>query len=765
MAHGDAGRSPSGGGKRGPSLGGGERRRLGGRRERVFGDPWEEDGDEEMGEQYYFSLPRPWNVLPTKEARAGEVYKMTTSTLPKFDGRQASYSKWRSCFIPCVHKTDIDVEYKCLLLRTCMDTTTARMREFVNSVGGNALSYKMAIETLEDRYGGSEALMLSRQETLLSVPELREGDLRVVELLHSRLNTFLQECEEMDEGMDETESLAFYSLLMSRVEYSYTLRYLDWLRVEEEQKGLHSLRDWLGQQLQDHRSAEAFQRRRSASLRPLRGEQPHTPALGHRRPSLPSSHMDRNYQKGSAFLTLEDQWEAAEPGEGDDEAANQIFMAQGQQQSGNLPRQSPPCSLCQAAHPLGRCDRFQALTPRQRKEFLVRENRCFLCFQRSHPVTRCRFPYKCKQCGGRHHTMIHEADEGGNVALVAGEGEDDLEGAGELLEFGLVAGGGKRGAVSLRTLPLWIKNPANGKLRKINALLDDGCTSAGMLSTTMAEELGLQGPAHWTTTEGVGGKITTYRTFLSQVEVRQDGGGRFFPLGVQIMRRPAGSYLPVDWTKHQTKFGHLAPLPLAPPAEDGQVHLLIGSRVPSLTLALDERVGRPGDPVARRTPLGWTITGPTDPDLPPDKSAALTALLCETAAATPVAAGDWPPEAALVEIRESKPVRARQEVSDRQLQRLLERLLREEEAQGVEVLSPREEFIVKQAKSTLTKRDGRYQVSCTWAPGGSRPPLNTPQAEQRLRSLESSKHFADPNLKEAYTAVVKGSRDGRTGER
>ena len=708
---------------------------------------------DDPGELFYLSLPRPWNVIPSKEgSKASEVHKMVTTTLPKFDGRQANYANWRSCFIPCVHEADIDVEYKCLLLRASIETSSARMREFINTVKGTSGGYKTAIETLEDRYGGAEALLLSRQESLLSIPELREGDLRVVELLHSRLTSFLDEWADMGDGIDETESLAFYTLIMSRVEASYTLRFLDWLRLQGKKKGLQSLKDWLGVQLQDHRQVEAFQRRRVVSVRTALGAEGGQNLNQVRRPSLPPSHLDRNH-RSTGFLTLEDQWAAAEAEE-TAQVEDQVFFGRG---GGN---QRPPCPLCQKLHPIGHCDKFKDMSPRQRKDFLIKENRCFLCFQRSHPVTKCRFPYQCKQCGGRHHTMIHGADDDRQAHLLAAEGDEDVEGAGDLLEFGLLAGGGRGGAVSLRTLPLWVRNPHSSKMVKINALLDDGCTSAGMLSTHVAEELGLQGPANWTTTEGVGGEITTYRTFLAQVEVRPVGGSLFMKLGVQIMQQPAGSYAPIDWTKYQGEFPHLAGLPLPQPLEGEPVHLLIGSRVPNLTLALDERMGKEGDPVARKTPLGWTVTGPTRPDIPPDRSAALTALLSSTTSALPVADAEWPTKDTLCEIKNTKPVPVAQEVSDRHLSRLLERLIKEEETPAAEILSPREEYIVRQAQKTLQKCGKRYQVGCTWARGADRPPLNLPQATRRLESLESSKHFQNEDIRRAYKKVIEGWKEG-----
>ncbi len=532
----------------------------------------------------------------------------------------------------------------------------------------------------------------------------------MVELLHSRLGTFLlQWAGATGTEIDETESLAFYTQIMSKVESSYALRYHDWLRVQKEKKGLQSLHTWLGEQLYDHRQVEIYHRRRLAVIRAAKNmDASNRPP---RRASVPPpAHLDRNYA-GKGFLTLEEEWE--EPAEAEEEGGECAFFGRGER-----PRPRPVCPLCQAPHPLGKCDK-----PKQRKELLVKENRCFLCFQRSHPVTKCRFPYNCASCGGRHHTMIHGADEyQGGQALLAHEEDLDEEGAGDLLQFGLLAdsGGGavgERSAVSLRTIPLWVRNPKNGLQRKINALLDDGCTGAGLLAADLAEQLHLTGPSITATTEGVGGKTTTYRTILSQVEVRGPSGAPFAPLRVQVMKAPAGSYRPIDWTILQNRFPHLWGLPLPAPVQNEGVHLLIGSRAPLLSAALEERRDGQAGPIARRTPLGWTVTGPTAAAVSPDRTAALEALLATATRAAPIETDCWPPGNGHVLFQNALPVKV-EEVSDRQLQRLVERLLRDEEACEVEVLSPKEEFIVQQAKSNLKRKGTATRLA---APGHLRP--------------------------------------------
>ena len=92
---------------------------------------------------------------------------------------------------------------------------------------------------------------------------------------------------------------------------------------------------------------------------------------------------------------------------------------------------------------------------------------------------------------------------------------------------------------------------------------------------------------------------------------------------------------------------------------------------------------------------------------------------------------------------------------DRLLSRLLERMLQVEDPGEAEVLSPKEQYIVKQARKTLTKIGSQYQVGCTWAPGGGRPHLNLSQAKSRLLTLENGKYFQKEGVATAYAEVIR----------
>ncbi len=711
---------------------------------------------------YYMSFPPPWNILPPSEdSHLNSMLKIAPQALPKFSGDRRGYLAWRQTFIPCVHLTNIDVRFKAMLLRSCLVPNSARMREFMDSITGNAPGYRYAVTELENRYGGQEAVLMARQDALLSLPLVKEGDYRTIETMQSRLGTFLMEWTNIAGApIKESESLAFYTMLMSKIDSIYTLKYLAWLQQFGLKKGVQSLYQWLANELTNHRTAEAFARQRLRGAAALQGRPGGGPigggaASGALKPPTPQFH-----HLG---------WETGEEAALEEAAAAESLLPLEEGEHGFLVggrpigqdrrvSRRPPCPLCGEDHGLGRCSKFMAMEPTERKNVLAKERRCFLCFQKGHNVGRCHCTYTCSKCKQKHHTLLHGAENDKTTTLYTREEEEtDFEAATETLEYGMKAAvqhplEQEKSRVSLRTIPILLVNPANGKRKRINALLDDGCTTAALVSETVSAELGLAGPTTFTSTEGVGGKLTKYRTILTVVEVCSLVSPFRRKLPAQVMRRPAGTYKAVNWCPLLPTFPHLRHLQVLPPEGNGGVDVLLGSKCAALLSSVAEVVGPENCPVARKTALGWTITGPTRPEVesvPVPRSARKAVPLESTLFVAPEA--NEGKMVTLVPLPQQKGVRLLP--SDKQLAHLVQRMLEVEDPGEAEVLSPKEEYIIKMLRDSLEMVDGKYQVSCTWAPGAERPPLNLGLARGRLRNLEKGKVFRDEKIRAAYGEV------------
>ena len=64
----------------------------------------------------------------------------------------------------------------------------------------------------------------------------------------------------------------------------------------------------------------------------------------------------------------------------------------------------PPCCYCDNSHTPERCNRVS--NPEERKLYLTRSGRCFVCLRRGHLSQQCQSKLRCSTCGGRHHSSI-----------------------------------------------------------------------------------------------------------------------------------------------------------------------------------------------------------------------------------------------------------------------------------------------------------------------------------------------------------------------
>ncbi len=680
-----------------------------------------------LGDAFYLSLPPPWDVVPQKTGTStNELVKMAMNTLPKFDGDKSGYLEWRGGFISCVHVAQVNIQYKIMLLRNSIKPDTTELKELLKSFVYSPEGYKQAVTELEEMYGGEEARLLVRQEAILSLPGLKEGDYKNLLAMRTRLGTYLLEGQALGSG--NAESLGLFAAIMGKIDKVFGLKYCRWVEEGARRKGLQSLLLWLKEQVAHHRAMEQY------AVKTTKTAQTSESKWKTQRNPTTNRFQYRTVQ--SALVgEVESSGATTRPPEN---------------KTAEKSKPKLNCTLCSASHPLAKCPKFRTMSPSQRKSFLAEERRCFRCFQRTHLANKCNLAVKCKVCDGRHHSMLHTD---ANVSLTLKnevEEVEDEEGALSETEFGLLTTTGAR--VSLRTLVVWVENPRNGRGEYVNALLDDGCTGAVMVAEDLAEVLDLTGDPVVARTEGVGGHVMEYNTIVTPLTVRAATGGSRHLVPGQVMKLPAGHYQPVDWQKCSKRFPHLKPLALGSPKKGG-VRLLIGNKYPALTLALREVVGGPNDPVARLTPLGWTVVGPTTPG---GTNVGEVAVLVQSGPeVAPLPQGGKAEEDWRVKFSEKEGRRRRSLPSDRALVRLVKRMLEVEMPAETQVLSPQEEYAIKSLRASLCLDDGRYQAQCLWLPGGGRPTLGMEAALRRLRSLERSHYFRDPAVKEAYAQVFK----------
>ncbi|XP_046865635.1 uncharacterized protein LOC124459899 [Drosophila willistoni] len=70
-----------------------------------------------------------------------------------------------------------------------------------------------------------------------------------------------------------------------------------------------------------------------------------------------------------------------------------------------------PCTLCQHAHPLSRCEQFRALDAAARHAHVRSASLCFNCLSPNHRIATCPSKNTCRVCQRKHNTLIHAAQQ------------------------------------------------------------------------------------------------------------------------------------------------------------------------------------------------------------------------------------------------------------------------------------------------------------------------------------------------------------------
>ncbi len=678
--------------------------------------------------EWWDDFPFPWNVRPRQKGglQAGELIRFSPNSLPQFYGYPEEYSTWRGAFIPCVHTSSVDISLKMLALLGSLEPKTNQLREIKKNIVGTEDGYKEAVGLLERTFGGEDTLLITRQQSLLSLPLIREGDYSTLELLHIRLGTFITEWGGASGRGAEVDSLAFFHVVMGKIEPAFGRKFMEWIKRTGNKKNLQSLNNWAGEQLESHRYVDTLNQGTAWQSRP------------------------RSNSTGNISFQDRSSWKSANRSthrtfkhhEGITEGGRAMGANEGIQRT---------CPLCDNPHPLAKCFKFRDMTPQQRKEFITQKRRCYLCFQERHGANNCKLGYKCAICGDKHHTMLHDARprrEMRNRVHFGHQEEqsyvEDSEGAGEALDFHYKCSGNNE-KVSLRTVGVWVGRVGSQTEEYVTALLDDGSTSSALVSEDLAKKLELKGHLIHTITEGVGGNITEADTLVTKVRLRSANGALARIISAQVFAQPAGTYQPVDWNEEKHKHSHMRTLrfPPAPKKWEG-IHLLLGNKNPHFHSSLEERTKGDDSPAARKTPLGWTAVGPVG-----DKGEVERRPLDQARIEEARREGymQWTNEREFVALERTNP-------TDKQLVRLLTQMSEVEDSGDRQELSPDEAYLFDRMKDKGRVENGQWKLPCTWRPGGGRPKENYQQALGRLESLERSKYFKDDEIKRKYGSVV-----------
>ena len=153
--------------------------------------------------------------------------------------------------------------------------------------------------------------------------------------------------------------------------------------------------------------------------------------------------------------------------------------------------------------------------------------------------------------------------------------------------------------LALRTILVILKS-GNGKMIA-NSLLDDGSTKT-YVNEDIAAELKLAGSV-----EKV--QVNDFEDMSVEMELQSLDGRISTKINAFTANRVTGDMTVVDWKPTADKWKHLRNIQFPKLRPRPFIDIFIGIDYIDLHCATEEIKGKPGEPIVRRTPLGWTCVG------------------------------------------------------------------------------------------------------------------------------------------------------------
>ncbi|XP_058827121.1 uncharacterized protein LOC131687099 [Topomyia yanbarensis] len=252
-----------------------------------------------------------------------------------------------------------------------------------------------------------------------------------------------------------------------------------------------------------------------------------------------------------------------------------------------------PTRFCKRSdHKIRSCEDFKNMTIGERLKAVETLKLCGLCLN-NHGNSRCNFKLRCtvKDCGGNHHYLLHRREELVQVMEVSCNAHKSL----------------CRGVI-FRMVPVTL---SVGELSfNTWAFLDEGSSST-LIEEAIAKRLRAKGETEplivtWTN------DIKRHENFSRKINLTLSAHGCRDKFHLENVRTVSELVLPkqsVRFVELATKYQHLAGLPVADHTSQ-EPTILIGLDNLHLFAPLESRVGKPGEPIAVRSTLGWTVYGP-----------------------------------------------------------------------------------------------------------------------------------------------------------
>ena len=496
--------------------------------------------------------------------------------IPVFTGEKKNYQSWKASFLACIDSAPATAEYKLLQLRQYVSGEALKV---IDNLGHSAAAYEAAKDRLERKFGGKRRQIALYLEELEDFPQIRLGHAKDIEEFADLLDIAMINLQEAGQH-HELGVGSLFAKLQRKIPEAMLARYNRWVFEYNKEESVLSLREWILQESE-------FQTMATEAVRGLSGKSA-------RPPSRPT-HRQGNQR---------------------------TFF--GEATSGHNSSKKVPCLDCGKNHGIWKCSEFSRRTVADRWNFAKHNKLCFRCLAQGHQGKDCPRSRQCGQdgCTDFHHRLLHKngstrpTDTLPKVVengTMGSQNRDHNPTEGKEQTTMVTQSEIKASFIGLRTVPVILKN--GDRSLKINALLDDASTKS-YVNADVAAELGLHGTTEKMTVNVLNGQVETFQTKPVNVELTSITGNVSTMVSACTVDRVTGNMPVVEWNKFKQQWSHLRNINFPTSATRPIVDMLLGLDCADLIYAIQEVRGKPGEPIARLTPLGWTCIGNPCPEYP-----------------------------------------------------------------------------------------------------------------------------------------------------
>lgn len=294
------------------------------------------------------------------------------------------------------------------------------------------------------------------------------------------------------------------------------------------------------------------------------------------------------------------------------------------------------CPLCNEEHYISKCLKFQEKTIQERRAFVNKNKLCFNCLG-FHQLNTCRSKFSCSHCKGKHHSLLHSSEKtnkGSNLAPQVSKPDQQVQN-GQLTSvqnlssqastskqdtnynqdfFGSTSlncasqFGDFRVGVLLGTAKIIVEGPDG---RKIHArALIDNCSQPSFISDNLSKKLNLPITSTNAAVSAVGGNQAVSSKKLVKFKIRPHFSSRFSCEVKALVVPRVCNYTPPR-TEKISELLYLSHLNLADPAflDKTEIDVLLGADIHATIVQEGIIRGKPNEPIAMASLLGWLISG------------------------------------------------------------------------------------------------------------------------------------------------------------